>query len=367
MKTFSDVVILAGGFGERLWPASSSDFPKQFMSLKNNLSFLQNAIIRAVKLNVSGKIIIATRKGLENEISLQCATLCKRLDEKDANKIKNDVLILAEPIPQHTTAPVILSCYLMNMLSPQEKHSFLVITSDHIVEPFSAFKSDVEKAFCLAENSNFVCFGIKPYEASTGFGYIQTADALDDAKSCFKIKTFKEKPDIATAQKYIDSKNCWWNSGMFGFESDFFVNELKACTPEIYSAFENVTNLPSPTIENLNGIPFIKIWKAMDDAYSKTPAIAIDKSVAEKTKHACVVVASFNWDDIGNWDNFEKYSTGQGKNALIESENCFVYSDIPVAICGINDISVIIKNGKALVMKKGESALVRQAAKEIGN
>lgn len=362
---FSDVIILAGGFGERLWPASSADFPKQFMSLKDNLSFLQNAIIRAVRLEVSGKIIIATRKGLENEISVQCDALCKRLNEKEAKKIKNDVLILAEPQPRHTCAPVILSCHLMNLLEREKKHSFLVITSDHIVEPFSAFKNDVEKAFDLSEKGMFVCFGIKPYEPSCGFGYIQTDEVLDAKKTCFKIKMFKEKPDEKTAQKYIDSGNCWWNSGMFGFGSDFFVEELKKCTKEVFFAFENVVNGELPKIENLNGIQIVREWNAMNEAYSKTPPIAIDKAVAEKTKMACVVVVSFNWDDIGSWDNFEKYSDGSKNAVLVESENCFVYSDIPVAICGLKDVSVVIKNGKALVMKKGKSALVREAKNSI--
>lgn len=362
---FTDVIILAGGFGERLWPASKADFPKQFMSLKDNLSFLQNAIIRSLKLKISGKIIIATRTGLEQQISLQCKDLCERLSKDESEKIKNDILILAEPTPRHTTAPVILSCYLMNILNPETKHSFLVITSDHIIEPIDSFCLDVQKAYNLAKENSFICFGIKPYEPATGYGYIQTETALDNEKTCFKIKNFKEKPDAVTAQKYLDSGNCWWNSGMFGFMGDFFINELKKCTPEIYESFCIVANGNKPEINTLNEIKNVSFWKEMNEAYSKTPAIAIDKSVAEKTNNSCIVIASFNWEDIGSWDSFEKHSDGQGKTAFVNSNNCFVYSDIPVAICGIDDISVIIKNGKALVMKKGCSPLVRDASKEL--
>ncbi|MBQ5877430.1 MAG: mannose-1-phosphate guanylyltransferase, partial [Treponema sp.] len=118
-----------------------------------------------------------------------------------------------------------------------------------------------------------------------------------------------------------------------------------------------------PSISNINSIPYVESWAEMNEAYEKTPAIAIDIAVAEKTDEAYIVLASFDWDDVGSWDSFEKHSKGEGHSELIQSNNCFVYSDIPVAICGVDDITVVIKNGKALVMKKGASPLVRDAVK----
>ena len=130
---FTDIVILAGGFGERLWPASRPDYPKQFLSINDGISFLQNAIIRSLALKPTGKIVIATRDGLQNEIANQCNMLAEKVSKADAIKIKNDVLILAEPVAKHTTAPVILSCHLLNMLDSNSNHSILVLTSDHII------------------------------------------------------------------------------------------------------------------------------------------------------------------------------------------------------------------------------------------
>ncbi len=360
---FTDIVILAGGFGERLWPASRPDFPKQFLSINDGISFLQNAIIRSLALKPTGKIVIATRDGLQNEIANQCNMLAEKVSKCDAEKIKNDVLILAEPVAKHTTAPVILSCHLLNMLDSNSNHSILVLTSDHIIEPVEKFVKDAEKAYLTAINNHFVCFGIKPNEPSTGYGYIQTGKAEDSENTIFKIDCFKEKPDLETAKSYLASGNCWWNSGMFAFTADFFIKELQKCTPEIATAFNNIPNGNKPSISNINSIPYVESWAEMNEAYEKTPAIAIDIAVAEKTDEAYIVLASFDWDDVGSWDSFEKHSKGEGHSELIQSNNCFVYSDIPVAICGVDDITVVIKNGKALVMKKGASPLVRDAVK----
>lgn len=363
---FSDIVILAGGFGERLWPASKSDFPKQFMTLDNGISFLQHSILRSLALEPKGKIIIATRLGLEEQISIQCNNLLEQLSPEQQIKLKKDLIIICEPIAKHTTAPILMCSILLKKLNPEYKHSMLVLTSDHIISPVSAFKNDVEKAFISASKDHIVTFGIPPYEPSVGYGYILTGEMEENNPTVFKIKEFKEKPDLKTAESYIAAGNCRWNSGMFAFDCDFFESELKKCTPEVSSAFESLQTGPSPSIEKINSINLLKPYNGMIESYNKTPAIAIDKSLAEKTNNAYAVLASFNWDDVGSWDSFEKHCKEKDVNsAFIESNNCFVYSDIPVAMCGVNDVIVVIKNGKALVMRKGCSNLVREASKNF--
>lgn len=362
---FTDVVILAGGFGERLWPASKADFPKQFMALDGGISFLQHSIIRSLALNPKGKIIIATREGLQEQIAIQCNALIEKVSAEQGEKIKNDIVIFAEPFPKHTTAPVILCSQIVKKLEPGYKHSILVLTSDHIIEPVSAFSADVEKAFISAQKNHIVTFGIQPYEPSTGYGYILTGDEEENNSLVYKINEFKEKPDQKTAEQYIAAGNCRWNSGMYAMDCDFFESELEKCTPEVSAAFKSVPTSTLPKMEKINGINFLKYNDEIVKAYTQTPAIAIDKSVAEKTKNAYAVLASFNWDDVGSWDSFEKHCKEKDKNAiLVNSERCFVYSDIPVAICGLDDVTVVIKNGKALVMKKGCSGLVREVAQK---
>lgn len=374
-KMFTDIIILAGGFGERLWPASKADFPKQFMRLDGGISFLQHAILRSIALKPEGKIIIATRDGLQNQIASQCKELILRkdiTDSKTSEKLQKDLLIFAEPFARHTTAPILACTRLLKILKPEIKHSCLVLTSDHIIEPIEAFYEDSKKAYVSAKKNHIVTFGIQPYEPSTGYGYILTGNEEENNPSVFKIKEFKEKPDKQTAQKYIAEGNCRWNSGMYAFDCDFFEEELKKCTPEISRAFKdvisdssNISNIKKST-SKIQEIDFISSWNELTKAYEKTPAVAIDKSVAEKTDSAYAVLASFSWDDVGSWDSFEKHCQNKTENAvLVESGDCFVYSDIPVGICGIDGISVIIKNGKALVMKKGCSSMVRDVVKEF--
>ncbi len=363
---FSDIVVLAGGFGERLWPASKADFPKQFMALDGGISFLQNSILRSLYLAPKGKIIIATRDGLQNLIADQCNELIKKLDKTEAEKLLNDLVIFAEPVSKHTTAPIVTCCYLAKALDNSYEHSFLVLTSDHIINPQNLFLQDVEKAYKSACKNHIVTFGITPDAPLTGYGYILTGEEEENNKSVYKILEFKEKPNKETAQKYIDNGNCKWNSGMFAFTCDFFLSELEKCTPEVFDAFKNLQDLKNIPIETIKNIKNIKNIDLIKKDYDCTPAIAIDKSVAEKTKNAYVVTAQFNWDDVGSWDSFEKNCNEKTTNAaLFNSDNCFVYSDIPVAICGVDDITVVIKNNKALVMKKGESALVREASKHF--
>lgn len=361
---FSDVVILAGGFGERLWPASCPENPKQFLSLGKNISLLQNSILRALALKIQGKIIIATRRDLLEQCASHVSSLLNTVSAPEKEKLQNDVIILAEPEPKHTMAPIILSCHMLNLLAPETEHSLLVLTSDHIITPVEHFVTDCEEAYTVAASQKFVCFAIPPTEASTGYGYIRTGSFL--TPKTYKIDTFKEKPDQKTACEYFESGKYFWNSGMFGFTSRFMEAELEKCEPDVSSAFACVKNGNAPRLEKIQNTYCVKDWKEMEEAYKKTPKIAVDNAIAEKTDSAYAVSATFNWDDVGSWDAFSKFAEGTENLAASEkSENCFVYSDIPVALCDVNDLIIVIKNGKALVMKKGSSNLVRDVVKSI--
>ncbi|MCI1207826.1 MAG: mannose-1-phosphate guanylyltransferase [Treponema sp.] len=363
---FSDIIILAGGFGERLWPASRPDFPKQFMTLGGHFSFLQQSVRRALALEPSGKILIATRSDLLERMSLQCKELLTSslLSETEREKLKTDLYIIAEPEPKHTTAPVILCCHFLDKLFPLEKHTVLVLTSDHIIEPVAKFVSDAEKAAAAAESGFFVCFAIPPLSASTGYGYIKTGKSDEKLDTVYQIENFKEKPDQKTAESYVRSGNYWWNSGMFGFTAEFLEKELAVCSPEISQAFEVVQKGMKPEIAVHNSVKFVSRWPEMTAAYAETPAMPLDISIAEKTDYAYAVRASFSWDDVGSWDSFAEHcENNEGEMAVVDSSGCFIYSDLPVALCGVKDISVIIKNGKVLVMKKGKSDCVRAVVK----
>ena len=363
----TDVIIMAGGFGERLWPASSPTHPKQFMALNDNISFLQESLLRALSLKISGRIVVVTRKDIEKECTEQIKRLAAVSEENEARKLLAESIVLAEPAPKHTSAAIMTGVELVYKLEPEMPHTFLVLTSDHVISPVSQFCIDCANAAKAAENGKFVCFSIAPTYASTGYGYIKAGEDLTGEGHTFKIENFKEKPDEKTAKEYFDSGKYFWNSGMFAFEGKMFLAEMKNCTSKVSSAFKAIENGKKPSLKQLNGVYVIKNWPEMEISYQDVPSIAVDKAIAEKSVNAATVKATFNWTDVGSWDTFSELCKNPANNRVvqIESENNFVYSDIPVSLCGVKDLIVVAKNGKLLVMKKGESALVRSAVKAI--
>jgi mannose-1-phosphate guanylyltransferase/mannose-6-phosphate isomerase len=357
----TDVVILAGGFGERLWPASSSEFPKQFMRLEGGLSFLQQAIDRAWKLSISGHILLVIRQEIEQITVFQVTEYAKTLSSTQKNDFLSRLVIITEPCSKHTCPPLALATRYLQTIEMQKEHTILVLTSDHIISPQSTFEADVELASKGAKNGYFTTFGIQPTEAATGFGYINVGKKIEE--SFYKIDSFKEKPDSLTAEKYLAEGHYWWNSGMFCFTDTVFFTELTEYQPEMADCFPPVVDT-IPYDKRFSSIKVINNWPYMNSAYSKVKKEAIDTAIAEKTSNAAVVKAHFNWKDIGSWDSFAECFTchdcKKGEVAEVDTENCFVYSDIPVALCGVKNIVVVVKNNQVLVMEKGKSHLVKE-------
>lgn len=364
---FTDVIILAGGFGERLWPASSPENPKQFLSIQNGLSFLQTSIKRALAVKPTGKILIITREDIQNTVAEHCEKLKESITPEEKQKLQDDLYILSEPCARHTCAPLVLACKLLHLFDNSE-HTMLVLTSDHIIEPTESFVNDCYKAAAVAKQGNFVCFAIPPTEPATGYGYIKQGEQITSDGTVFKIEQFKEKPDLETAKKYLSTGLYSWNSGMFAFTDTFFMQEINKYESEIAKSFENFNSATFPECKIINNTKCISQWNLMTESYKTVKAIAVDNAVAERTQNAAVVKTTFTWDDVGSWDSFEKHYKGSNdKIGCINSENNFVFSDIPVALCGVQDLTVVIKDGKALIMKKGSSSLMREVVKTMKN
>lgn len=338
----SDVIIMAGGFGERLWPASSPEHPKQFMALEAGSSFLQESIRRAAAvIGSDGRIVVVTRKEIEAE--------CIRQAQETG--VAN-VDVISEPCPRHTSAAIMTGIYYIQSKSSQKNQTILVLTSDHVITPTQTFVEDCKNAARTAEDGHFVCFSIPPTEPATGYGYIKAGKDLYGDETTYKIDNFKEKPELEVAKVYIADGHYYWNSGMFVFTSETFLSEMQKCTPSVYNAFEAVRK---------NGL------KLLEDVYKIVPEIAVDKAIAEKTEKAAAVKTHFEWTDVGSWDVFSEVCVNPANPSVaqIESRNNFIYSDIPVALCGVEDLIVVVKNGRLLVMKKGESQLVREVSKQL--
>ncbi|OHE59489.1 MAG: mannose-1-phosphate guanyltransferase, partial [Treponema sp. GWA1_62_8] len=310
------------------------------------------------------------------------------------------VALIGEKVARNT-APAI-ACAATYLLRTKGKgRRALVVTSDHIIGPLASFVTDARAADALAAEGKLVVFGIPPAGPETGFGYVETAAALpsaDAAGRAFSLASFREKPDRATAERFLASGKFYWNSGMFGFSVDFLMEEFERNSPETLAPFAALAAPRPQDYERRDGVAVLSSWTGLDQAYAAVKGISFDYAIAEKCASAAVIAASFDWTDIGCWDDYARAKEAGPKEqaeasaasgaarepaarepvAPVFSSNasrCFVDSDLPVALCGVEDLIVVVRSGadgspgSVLVCRKGESQRVKEiveAAKAAG-
>ena len=357
---FDDCLILAGGSGTRLWPASSSRMPKQFLPAAEKRSFFSLALERAFAItNDNGRVIIISGKSHIPYIIADAAKL--------KNSEKKRLLVIGEPAAKNTAPPV--ACAVIYSLLVGGSGNMLVLTSDHIIKPLKAFKADSSLAAAAALDGKLVVFGILPARPETGYGYIETGKAVSGV---FNVAAFHEKPDPQTAKKYTASRRFFWNSGMFAFCTEFMAEQFRSLAPDVFLPFEKLRapKQSSYTIER--GVQMLDSWSGLNTAYSKAKSISFDYAITEKCHNTVMVRANFDWIDIGNWEEYVKIC---GKNEAevysASGETCYVDSDIPVALAGVEDLIVVIRSGKngspaaALITRKGQTQKVREIVDKI--
>lgn len=324
-------VILAGGTGSRLWPLSREMYPKQLLSLTDQTSLLQTTISRVSA--VSGMLPPIVVVGEEHRFITK--------SQVDELGIGNDYTILLEPVGRNT-APAISGAvqYIINTQGKNDQ-VILVLPADHLVRNLDAFERAVQESAQRAAEGAVVTFGIEPERPETAYGYIECGDGG-------KVKSFKEKPPFEVAEKYLAEGNYYWNSGMFAFTAETFVNEMKQHAPAILECMEEAV---------ANGRRDDRFFRFELDVMERCSDDSIDYALMEKTARAVVVVADLGWSDIGSWqalyEVLEKDANGnvcQGdvlledtKNSLIRSENMLV------AAVGLTDTMVIETSDALLV------------------
>ena len=286
-------VILSGGSGTRLWPLSRAAYPKQLMPLVGKESLLQETVQRvADPAQFSAPFLICN-----DEHRFLVAEQLRALG------VKPEAIVL-EPLARNTAAAVAAAA-----LMAEPSSLLLILPSDHYIQDTGAFRAAAAKAAKAAEAGALVTFGIHARSPETAYGYIRRGEALTETPDCLRVAAFVEKPDAATATKYLASGEYFWNAGMFLFRADRFLAELAEFEPAIKSAVEK--SVAGATRD----LDFIRLEKA---AFAEAPAISIDYAVMEKTKHAAVVPVEMGWTDVGSWsalwDVTEKDANG---NALI--------------------------------------------------
>lgn len=336
-------IIMAGGSGKRLWPLSRSSRPKQFLSLNSNKSLLQETLMRLSALDTDIPIII-------------CNTEHRFFVAEQIKNLNIKAKILLEP-QGNNTAPAIA---IAAMILPSDS-LMLVLPSDHVIKNNEEFIKSIEHGLGYANHGELVTFGIKPTNAHTGYGYIKKGQLNGKA---FSIEKFVEKPSKQKAIKYFKSKEYLWNSGMFVFKSNAYLDELQKYRRDIYiSCLKTSSKLVFDD-------DFIRIDQ---DSFKKCPSESIDYAVMEKTELSTVVPMDAGWSDIGSWSSLWESSDKDQNNNVIKGDvltrdtnNCYISSEnVLVSSIDVNDLVIVATKDAILVSSKEKSQDVQLIYNDI--
>ena len=350
-------LILAGGSGTRLWPASRAATPKQYLSFDGGPSYLQQALLRARAVS-SDALMVVTAEDQVDVVAAQAAAL-------EAAPGAAPCYVVGEPAARNTAPAVALGAAVAGRIGAggRGEAALLVLSSDHAIEPEAAFAADVRAARGLARQGWLTTFGIRPTRPETGYGYLELGERLAGG---FRVAAFREKPDRASAERFLAAGGFLWNAGMFLFPLTLLASELRRHAPEVAVLLANETIRAAPPGADARGALVVPPSPALRAAYDRLAAISIDYALMERSDRVAAVPASFRWSDVGSWDELARIAHGDEPVAAAEARGNAVYSDLPVALAGVDDLIVVVKNGAVLVTRKGRTQLVRDAVQEIG-
>ncbi|EJL25384.1 mannose-1-phosphate guanylyltransferase [Caulobacter sp. AP07] len=334
-------VILCGGSGTRLWPASRADRPKQFLKLLGPHSSFQETLLRVRDLAEARDIIVVTG-----------ATMVDLVREQ-AEEIGASIMVLVEPQARNSAPAAAAAAVYVERLDPDGV--MLMLAADHHVGEPEAFREASRVAAAAAGLGLIVTFGVRPTGPATGFGYIRPGAPAGEG--VFRVAAFVEKPDLETARRYV-ADGYLWNSGNFAFQAATLLGELRRFEPSVAEGARDAwaEAVAEPGVVRLDAAGF-----------ARAASISLDYAVMERTDMAAVVPAVFSWSDLGAWDAIWGASpqdgagnAAQGDVTLVNTTGVLARSTGPfVGVIGVSDLMIVAELDAVLVCRRDDAQAVK--------
>lgn len=332
-------LIVCGGAGTRLWPASRESRPKQFLSLfDGGLSTFQETVRRVSDAALFAPPVIITHGSCRSLVAAQLNELGVRAD------------ILLEP-EARASGPAILAGALFIAYSQGNEATVLALAADHVIGDVAAFRADCRAALGAAQSGHIVTFGVTPHRPATGYGYIEAGSHM--APGIRTVSRFVEKPDEETAALYV-RQGYLWNSGNFLFGAAVVVDAYDEADPATLTALREAVSKARTEGHEYHLDPA---------AFHRATSLSFDYAVMETTSRAAVIKASFDWSDVGSWATIHELSrrdaagnAAKGEAAFSAARDNIVLSDGPlVALAGVSDLAVVVTRDAVLVARRDDS------------
>jgi mannose-1-phosphate guanylyltransferase / mannose-6-phosphate isomerase len=340
-------VILCGGTGTRLWPLSRESYPKQFWPLASDKTMLAETAARGSGAGFLPPMVVC------NEAHR--FLVAEQLRDKGAS-------IVLEPVGRNSAPAIAAAALLAEETAPGAVLWFMA--ADAAIGDVAALQAALAKAAVAARAGAIVTFGMQPTAPETGYGYIETGEALPGSADVKQITRFVEKPDAALAAEFVKTGRYLWNSGMFVATAATMLAEMEAHAPEV------LKGVRAAVADATRDGDFIRLEAA---AFTATPSISIDYAVMERTQKSAVVPASIGWSDIGSWAALweiqPKDAAGNathGPVELVGAKNCYVRSEgILTGVIGLQDAVVVVTDDAVLAMHRDHAQDVKKLVDQL--